>query len=77
MPQIYTKEEVDKLLEEASKFIKSVDIAMAKSLELLNEKITKVYNELFSMTSDNTNMIHLLMEEKKKQTNGVKSPYAR
>ena len=76
MPQIYTKEEVDKLLEEASKFIKSVDIAMAKSLELLNDKITKVYNELFSLTNDNKNMIHLLMEEKKK-SNGVKSPYAR
>jgi len=77
MPQIYTKEEVDKLLEEASKFIKSVDIAMAKSLELLNDKITKVYNELFSLSNDNKNMIHLLIDENKKKTNGVKSPYAR
>ena len=65
MPLIYTKEEVDKILEEASKFTKSVDISLAQSLDILTDKITKMYNELFTMVSDTKNRLDRIDQENK------------
>ena len=76
MPQIYTKEEVDKLLNNLSNYIAEHVTSLKQFMEKQEDKLTKMYNELFSMSSDNMNLIHLLMDEKKK-SNGVKSPYAR
>ena len=62
---IYSAEETDKMIVDLVQRMKKIDTRCANALELLNDKLVKVYNELFSMSSDNTNMIHLLIEQNK------------
>lgn len=77
MPQIYTKDEIDKLLADLKKLIERHDMEHAAVNQSILKKIETNYNELFSFTNDNKNRIDKFDQDLKAKDKPVKSPYAR